>query len=396
MPWFDLEAPLPGDDEIFSVFWPGAQQLRLPGRQTLPEREGAFISQGDSMSGKKSRWTDAALDAAEGLIQEVGREEAAKRLGVAWSALKSAFRDNGRPYPGGDREKMRERLPADPGTAPWQGYKPHTPINQKATPKGAKVAAKPAVTVVMADLHVPHHDARALGCALGLIRELKPDRVVINGDFMDMESLSRHPKSRPDLSKLAAEFYSANLVLDSIQHAAGSAEVYLLEGNHCHRAVRFACEFGQLDGMLSVPVGLYIEAREDYHRASTDLRGVHWVPLHMQPFAIGAVSFLHGVYESIHHAYQHAWQLGPRCSTKVLIGAHMHAFQAATSNAGFTAYSCPWLGDGSAHVFGYTKGRPRPWSHGVMVVEEHGDVVTVSPVPIQNGVAVYGGRVVAA
>lgn len=285
--------------------------------------------------------------------------------------------------------------PLPPGKAPWQGYKPRAPVSVKPTPKAVRQKERPVTTVVLADLHVPHHDPVALGCALGLIKELKPDRVVLNGDFMDLESLSRHPKSRPDLSRLASEFYAANLILDSIQAAAGSAEIYLLEGNHEARATRFANEFGQLDGVLSVPVGLYIEAREDYHRAASDLRGIRWVPLRLQPFAIGGVSYLHGVFESVHHAYQHAWQLGPRCSTQVLISAHMHALQVATSNAGFSAYSCPWLGDLSSHVFGYTKGRPRPWSHGVLVVEEHGPVITVSPVPIQGGVAVHGGRVVA-
>lgn len=285
----------------------------------------------------------------------------------------------------------------DPGAAPWQGYRPkRATVKPSPPPKAGASRAESTVTVVIADAHVPHHDPQAWGCALGLIRDLKPTRVVINGDFLDLESLSQHPKSRPDLAKLAEEFYAGNLALDSLQHAAGSADVVYLEGNHCARARRWEAAFGQLDGLLKVPVGLYIEPREEYRKSTADLRGIRWVPLHLQPFTIGAVSYLHGVFENIHHAHAHAVHLGPRCSTKHLITAHTHALQVACSPSGHTAWACPWLGDPSSPAFSYTKGRPRPWSHGVLVVEEAGESVTVSPVAIVNGRAVYGGRVVQA
>jgi hypothetical protein len=43
----------------------------------------------------------------------------------------------------------------------------------------------------------------------------------------------------------------------------------------------------------------------------------------------------------------------------------------------------------------YTKGRPRPWSHGLLVVEEVDDAATVTHVAIKNGRAIYGGKAVA-
>jgi hypothetical protein len=185
--------------------------------------------------------------------------------------------------------------------------------------------------------------------------------------------------------------------LDDLQNCAENAEVYYEEGNHCARAARFACEFGPLDGMLSVPQSLYIEPRGDYHRETAQLRGIRWIPLSMQPFVVGEVAYLHGVFESRFHAQANADSLAPRHGAQVTISGHMHGFQAAESAAGFRAYACPWLGDDKAAVFrAYVKGRPKPWSRGLLIVEEAGPSVTVTHVAIEKGRALFLGRVVAA
>ncbi len=354
------------------------------------------------MVAKTWRWTEARkAEVLEAISGATTRAEAAAALKVSTASLDYACRIYGFETgallsPAGTTPApFRADVEPEPGEAPWQGYRPRGPTTAPP-PTPRATASKGAVTrtVVLADLHVPYQDPRAVGCAFGLVRDLKPDRVVVNGDLLDLESLSRHPKARPDLAKLASELYAANLLLDSLQAAAGSAEVVLLEGNHEARARRFECEWGQLDGVLSIPVGLYIEPREEYRRPTDSLRGIRWVPLRAQPFALGGVSYLHGVFESIHHAYAHAWQLGPRCTTHAIVTAHMHSWQSSSSSSGHTAYACPWLGDPGAPVFAYTRGRPRPWSHGVLVVEEAGDAVSVSLVPIVGGRAIHGGRVV--
>lgn len=140
-----------------------------------------------------------------------------------------------------------------------------------------------------------------------------------------------------------------------------------------------------------------ITPRSEYRRETVQLRGVRWVPLKMQPFAVGAVGYLHGVFESLYHAAMTAQHLGPRCGIRHLVSAHMHGWQSFTSPAGFTAYACPWLGDESAHVFrAYVKGKPRPWNLGLLYIEECGESVNVTPIFIRNGTALFGGRVVQA
>jgi hypothetical protein len=350
-------------------------------------------------------WTpDRKAEVEKVLRSSRTRNEAASKLKVSAASLDHALRVYG--FKGQKMLIGQQTIPAPyhaplevkPEEAPWQGYHPKPGASAMLHPAAPVKTAKhrPTTTVVIADVHIPHHDVLAWSCALGVIRSIKPDRVVINGDFLDLESLSRHPKSSPDLSKLAAELYAGNLALDELQSAAGSAEVVLFEGNHEARARRFEAEFGQLDGVLSVPVGLYIEPREQYRKDTAQLRGIRWIPLRMQPFPIGMVSYLHGVYENVHHSYQTAMHLGPRCSTRYSVTAHMHALQMCSSASGHTSVACPWLGDQSAHVFTYTRGRPRPWSHGLLVIEESDPSVTITPVEIRGGRAVYGGKEVRA
>jgi predicted phosphodiesterase len=289
-------------------------------------------------------------------------------------------------------------VPVAPPSAPaWQGYAPR-PGWEPPKPQAAKPRVETVRTsIVLADLHIPYSHKPDLACAKGVIREVKPDALHLLGDIMEMEALSRHPKSKPDLTRLSEEYYATNVELDDLQNCAENAEVYYEEGNHCARAARFACEFGPLDGMLSVPQSLYIEPRGDYHRETAQLRGIRWIPLSMQPFVVGEVAYLHGVFESRFHAQANADSLAPRHGAQVTISGHMHGFQAAESAAGFRAYACPWLGDDKAAVFrAYVKGRPKPWSRGLLIVEEAGPSVTVTHVAIEKGRALFLGRVVAA
>lgn len=285
-----------------------------------------------------------------------------------------------------------------PEVPAWQGYRPRGGWTEPERCPPAK--AKPVEvirSVKIADVHCPYQHRRNVACALGIIREVQPHETDLLGDIMEMESLSRHPKSRPDLAKLSAEYYETNLLLDDVQNANGGRKTRYFGGNHEGRCDRYEAEFGELDGMLSVPKSLYLEPRSDYHRETSSLRGIEWIPLRMQPFTVRSSALLHGVFESQYHAYMNAMHLGPRCGARYIFSGHMHGFQSFTSPAGCTAFALPWLGDERRHVFqAYVKGKPRPWNTGVLIVEEAGETVTVTPVFIENGRALFGGQVVQA
>ena len=76
--------------------------------------------------GTKRSWTPEALDKAEVLWRAVGREEAAKRIGVTPNALKSAFYDNMRTPPG----LPTHRIPDPPAPYIERPPSPDIPIDE--------------------------------------------------------------------------------------------------------------------------------------------------------------------------------------------------------------------------------------------------------------------------
>jgi predicted phosphodiesterase len=355
------------------------------------------------VAGKTYRWTPERKAEVEAALRSSGtRKEAAAKLGVSMSALDFAcdvygFAPSALCTPAPTFARIAAPAPVDPGVPAWQGYRPRAgwaEPEKGPAPKHPKVETKRIA--VLPDKHVKANDRKACAVARGIIKDFAPHRVVIIGDYMDMESLSHYPKRRPDITRLSEEYYEANVELDADQGAAPDAAWTYLEGNHEGWADKYAAIFGHLDGMLSVPQSLYIEPRSDYHREAANLRGMTWVPLGKQPVVLDGVGFLHGVFESKHHAAAHAENLGPSVGVRTLVAGHTHDFQSYTSAAGFQCFHCGFLGDPSSIAFAYTRGKPRPWRHGLLLIEVTGELVTVTQVPILNGRAVLSGRVVEA
>jgi len=100
--------------------------------------------------------------------------------------------------------------------------------------------------MVLPDLHIPHHDRAALACVERAYTLLKPDEVVILGDWLDCEAFSAHPKT--SLAELQAhkfiddELRPCRELLDRLQKH-GNALTYI-EGNHEARIERFAVSPG--------------------------------------------------------------------------------------------------------------------------------------------------------
>jgi hypothetical protein len=194
------------------------------------------------------------------------------------------------------------------GDAPaWQGYRPRDGWKEPEKTAAAKAAREEVRRVaIIPDTHVPFHDRAAWSVALSVVREWEPHRVILIGDFMDTEAVSRHGKNTPDTVRLAEEYHETNLRLDELQNAAPDATWLYLEGNHENRVSKWCCEFGSMDGLLDVPEALYMKPRDEgYHRSSALLRGMEWVPLSRQPYQIDGCAYLHGVYENQHHAAFH-------------------------------------------------------------------------------------------
>ena len=150
-----------------------------------------------------------------------------------------------------------------------------TSTDQKTVPPSHK--PNNHLVVVFPDLHIPYHDEAALGVALHTIETLKPEKVVILGDWLDAEDFSQHPPT-----KLAADrgnsFYQEEIlpcqeVLDKIsQH---TQEIVFISGNHEYRVERVACNDRFVEAVYDL---ISPETLLSCHADGTKRKNFTWVP----------------------------------------------------------------------------------------------------------------------
>ncbi len=118
-----------------------------------------------------------------------------------------------------------------------------------ATVEGWRTAATAERAVYLSDLHCPHHDPRAVACALSFIRWFDPAKVFLLGDICDFYQLSRFDR-RPDRNlELQGDLDATREVLTRIRDAVPSAQVVYLEGNHEARLTKYLWKHPEVAGL---------------------------------------------------------------------------------------------------------------------------------------------------
>lgn len=119
-------------------------------------------------------------------------------------------------------------------------------------------------TVVFGDVHGVYYDPKAWSILLQIIDDLKPNRVVINGDFMDCYSISSFDKDPNRDYNIQDEFDQANKLLDELQHIHKGETIFVC-GNHCDRLRKKlwkdAPELSSLSGM-TIQSRLFLDERK--------------------------------------------------------------------------------------------------------------------------------------
>jgi hypothetical protein len=181
----------------------------------------------------------------------------------------------------------------------------------------------------------------------------------------------------------------------SIKKAAPGCELTLIRGNHDDWATRYENEHPGMEGLFDFETMLGIRALPDDDRPPpfADVRVVRHAE--DKPLVIGPVAYAHGNGGGLHFAKRYAENNGPRSGVKVLRVGHHHSLQVYCHRNGHEAWGVGWLGNELHPSFHYAP-TPRGWWVGVVVEDIMGDIVTTTPVPIVNGVALFGGMTVRA
>lgn len=95
------------------------------------------------------------------------------------------------------------------------------------------------LAVVFNDLHIPFHDENLLHIALKCCIDVKPNLIILNGDFFDFYGISRFDSSPNRADDLEYELTIGREVLQLIRYAFPRARIVFIMGNHEERLTSF-------------------------------------------------------------------------------------------------------------------------------------------------------------
>ena len=96
--------------------------------------------------------------------------------------------------------------------------------------------------MLLSDPHAPFHDRGLWGCALEMIRDYKPERIVFTGDGPNWHSISEHSQNeqwRRDTVQLGIDAFG-QMLAEARDAAGDDCQIDYIEGNHDARIHRYA------------------------------------------------------------------------------------------------------------------------------------------------------------
>lgn len=115
-------------------------------------------------------------------------------------------------------------------------------LTNKRTPYNISTSNR---ILIISDIHIPFHDIKALNKALDYGSKHKIDTLIINGDMLDMYSISRFMKDNR-ITSLQNELNIAKKILTHIRNKFKKAKIIYKAGNHEHRLQRYLYEHPEM------------------------------------------------------------------------------------------------------------------------------------------------------
>lgn len=107
------------------------------------------------------------------------------------------------------------------------------PVVLEKLPARRAVSADASVTIAAGDFHFPAQDDRTVAVILETIRQLRPGRVILNGDLPDLLAISKYPKDARKAWDLRAEAVAMHSFLHELERVIPKdCEVIETEANH--------------------------------------------------------------------------------------------------------------------------------------------------------------------
>lgn len=221
--------------------------------------------------------------------------------------------------------------------------------------------------------HYPYHNADMNDLFLEVQKDIQPVKTILNGDVIDLASLSLHQKGQKVFTTLEEEVELTNKELDKIR-----GKVEYLYGNHEMRFDRFTADLDTAKlGTKSLSKLLKLKERgwkvqEDWKNAFTN---------------VGEFRVFHGLYCGNNPAKKHVTSLNESC-----IFNHTHQMDHYYENK-FSGHNIGWGGYSKHRAFNYVADSVKStWRNGFAVVyhDEYG--THLHQIELKNGRFHFNGK----
>lgn len=235
--------------------------------------------------------------------------------------------------------------------------------------------------LIIPDCHIPYEDTRAWNLVMKVGKWLKPNRIIIQGDFPDFYSVSSHSKDPSRKQNLQWEVDAVRKKLDEVD-ALGATDKHWIAGNHDDRLTRYLQDKApELFGLVGIPQLFTLPERGWTYTPYKDHR------------KIGKLYATHDVGTAGRYAVYNALDLYHHS----IITAHTHRLSYVVEGNAVGEYklsaSFGWLGD-VAQIDYMTKAKARKnWAlgFGYGYLHKTTGVAYLSPAPIVNYTACVNG-----
>jgi len=226
------------------------------------------------------------------------------------------------------------------------------------------------------DCEEPFTDAYKV--AKKFCRDIKPDVLVVAGDFLDFSYLSKFNKDAPLLTEGRRYQKDIDMATEELEEWRNCCHgMEFLPGNHEERVTRYIERFPMLQGKLSLTDDLQLYG---LGIGTTEYNAV---------LSIGKLNFTHGWYYNKYHAMKHLNDMGDH-----LFYGHTHDHQVVIKpvRAKRESYIAMSMGCLCSKNPAWKRNRPNEWINGVgfFEVSATGNFTPLF-IPIIDGELNYGG-----
>lgn len=241
--------------------------------------------------------------------------------------------------------------------------------------------------LVLPDIHTPKHEESCIRSVLQFAKDYKPHKIILLGDLVNMDSLSRHPLRRHEhLISFQEEVAAGELMLDRIENVLSPrTRKVFCEGNHEERFTRFDLtglteKEKKLLGRSSIGT-----AEEELNLKSRRWKFVRFGDVYQHDKAL----FSHGFYVNQYHASKTV-----RRWFETIVYGHTHQWQ-VHSVVGRDRNPVAAMSIGTLSQFDLGYNTPNPdWVHMFAYFDFYGhNRFTAHTIPLINGTFTHGGKV---